>query len=223
MPDFLGRVSGFFRRRRLARFKQIFPAEACRTAIDLGGSTYHWELLDYPGDVTIVNRDAAEVQPLSGSAQRRYAIRIADASRTGLPAGSFDLAFSNSVIEHVGDFDDQRRFAQEMLRLGGGVWCQTPNRWFFFETHLMTAFVHYLPRRWQIPLVRNFSLWGWINRPDRATAAAYLGITRLLTRREMEELFPGCEILTERFLGFAKSFVAVRRPPAPPPTPQEVR
>jgi hypothetical protein len=214
MPEFLGRVSGFFRRRRLARFKRIFPAAACRSAIDLGGSTYHWELLDYPGCVVIVNRDAAEVQPVSSSPERRYEIRIADASHTGLPDASFDLAFSNSVIEHVGGIEEQRRFAAEMLRLGRGVWCQTPNRWFFFETHLMTALVHYLPRRWQIPLVRNFSLWGWINRPDRAAAAAYLDITRLLTRREMAQLFPGCEILTERFLGLAKSFVAVRAPRA---------
>jgi hypothetical protein len=37
---------------------------------------------------------------------------------------------------------------------------------------------------------------------------------RLLTLREMEELFPDCEILRERFLGiFTKSYIAFR--PAP--------
>ena len=211
MPAFLGTVSGFFRRRRLRRFRAFFSEAACRRVVDLGGSTYHWELLDWPGEVSIVNRDAEELGTGLGNDRRRYRFVVADATRTGLPDGSFDLAFSNSVIEHVGDREDQRRFAAEMLRLAPNVWCQSPNRWFFFETHLMTVFVHYLPLSWQVPLVRNFSLWGWLNRPTRDQARAYLGISRLLTRRDMEELFPGCEILVERFLGLPKSFVAVRR------------
>ena len=39
--------------------------------------------------------------------------------------------------------------------------------------------------------------------------------TRLLTRREMQVLFPDCQILTERILGLIpKSYIAVRRNPA---------
>jgi len=33
---------------------------------------------------------------------------------------------------------------------------------------------------------------------------------RLLTYSEMKQLFPDCTILKERFLGFTKSYVAVR-------------
>ncbi len=36
--------------------------------------------------------------------------------------------------------------------------------------------------------------------------------TRLLTKREMRQLFPDCEIYTEKLLGFIpKSYIAVRK------------
>ncbi len=62
---------------------------------------------------------------------------------------SFDLVFSNSVIEHVGSRDTQARFASEIARVGKLFWLQTPNRYFPIEQHLWTPLVHWLPRRWQ--------------------------------------------------------------------------
>ena len=38
----------------------------------------------------------------------------------------FDIVFSNSVIEHVGDFQDQKLFSKEILRVGKKIWIQTP-------------------------------------------------------------------------------------------------
>ena len=118
--------------------------------------------------------------------------------------------FSNSVIEHVGTWQRQQAFAAEVRRVGRGLWIQTPARGFFIEPHLLTPFIHWLPRRWQRRLLRNFTLRGWIDRPGPAEVDAFLDEVRLLTLAEMRTLFPDCTILREQFCGMTKSYVAVR-------------
>ena len=83
--------------------------------------------------------------------------------------GAFDIAFSNSVIEHVGSFEEQTRFAEQLRRVATGVWVQTPARGFPLETHLLMPLIHYLPLRWQTRLVRNLTVWGWLTRPTPGT------------------------------------------------------
>jgi ubiquinone/menaquinone biosynthesis C-methylase UbiE len=48
---------------------------------------------------------------------------------------AFDVVFSNSVIEHVGDFSDQHRMANEIRRVGKRYFIQTQNRHFHIEQH----------------------------------------------------------------------------------------
>jgi hypothetical protein len=54
-----------------------------------------------------------------------------------------------------------------------------------------------------------------LNRPaePRRWIDAFLTGVRLLTFLEMQELFPDCTILRERFLELTKSYVAVRSHP----------
>jgi hypothetical protein len=126
--------------------------------------------------------------------------------------GAFDVAFCNSVIEHVGGRDEQAALAAQLSRVARGLWVQTPARGFPLEPHLLTPFFHFLPRRWQRRLARNFTVWGWLTRPDRERARAMVDAISLLGYREFAALFPDCEIRRERFLGWTKSYVAVRVP-----------
>ena len=132
---------------------------------------------------------------------------------------SFDIVFSNSVIEHVGAAQDQQRFASEAARVGKCYWVQTPNRWFPVELHLLTPFLHYLPRSWQSRVARRFTVWEHIARPrpDQREfyIEHYLRDIRLLDARTLQQLFPGAQLIRERFCGFTKSLIAMRRDQRP--------
>jgi len=140
---------------------------------------------------------------------------VADGCALDYPDQSFDVGYSNSVIEHVGTFERQKAFAREIRRVGKAIWVQTPAQEFFMEPHLIAPFIHWLPRSWQRRLIRYFTVWGWLKKPTPAEVEGFLDEVRLITFAEMKELFPDCEILRERFLGMTKSYIAVRvAPPA---------
>ena len=69
----------------------------------------------------------------------------ADALELPFDDGSFDVVFSNAVIEHVGGEAEQRRFVAEALRVGRRAFITTPNRWFPVEVHTRLPLVHWLP------------------------------------------------------------------------------
>jgi SAM-dependent methyltransferase len=60
---------------------------------------------------------------------------------------TFDVAFSNAVLEHVGDAERQRRFVEEAVRVSRRVFLTTPNRWFPIEVHTRLPLVHWLPEQ----------------------------------------------------------------------------
>jgi SAM-dependent methyltransferase len=68
-----------------------------------------------------------------------------DALELPFEDGSFDVVFSNAVIEHVGAEPEQRRFVAEVLRVAPRAFVTTPNRWFPIEVHTRLPLVHWLP------------------------------------------------------------------------------
>jgi hypothetical protein len=118
----------------------------------------------------------------------------------------FDVVFSNSVIEHVGDFADQRRMADEVQRVGRRYYVQTPNRYFPMEPHFLFPLFGVLPIPVRAFLLRHLSL-GWYTKiGDRAESFRVARSIRLLTRRELLSLFPGAQLVRERVAGLTKSY-----------------
>jgi ubiquinone/menaquinone biosynthesis C-methylase UbiE len=201
-----------FRRRRYRNFTSLFPPENCKRILDLGGSAEIWEMMNYSAEITLLNLSTLWLSVPEGS-PRTYTTVVGDARQTTYADESFDLAFSNSVIEHVGNEQDAARFAREMQRVGKAFYCQTPNKWFPIEPHLGTICLHWMPSLLDRYFVlRYFTLWGLMHKPDRSTAKLAARDARLLTKRELKRLFPEAEIVTERFLLMPKSFIAMRRP-----------
>jgi ubiquinone/menaquinone biosynthesis C-methylase UbiE len=125
---------------------------------------------------------------------------------------SFDIVFSNSVIEHVGSPADQEAFAKEIARVGRSYFVQTPNRSFLIEPHYLTPLFQFLPQAIQRRAARNVTVWGLLTRPSQEEVDARVRQLRLLAPDGMRRLFPDGRLHRERVLGLSKSLVVVRGP-----------
>lgn len=193
----------------MERFAREFQITTQTRVLDIGGTPECWDLSPVRPRLVLLNT------PRAKDDLRRAAEWVAGDGRS-LPFrdGAFDLVFSNSVIEHVGDRESQSRFAREVARVGRSYWVQTPDRRFPVEQHLLTPLIHWLPRPWQRVIVPRWNVWSAVVpvTPDRRRfyIEHYLNDIRLLTARELRELFPRGRIIRERFLGLSKSLIAFR-------------
>jgi hypothetical protein len=205
-PARLYRPTLRFRRKRMEAFRRTFDPGPKTRILDVGGTETNWQLLDIRSEIVLLNIVVPETPPRAAN------VRDVAGDGTRLEYGDleFDICFSNSTIEHVGAPERQRLFAREVRRVAAAVYVQTPARCFPFEPHWLGFGIHWLPRSWQRRLARYVTVYGWLARPTQAQVNALVDEYRLLTHREMTELFPDCEIRRERFLGLTKCYVAVR-------------
>jgi hypothetical protein len=140
------------------------------------GYTYNFFEEHYPWPHRIT---AVSDRPLERFAQAFPQIRCVVADGRALPFddGAFDVAFSNAVVEHVGDRDDQRRFVGELCRVARRVFVTTPNRLFPLEVHTLMPFAHWLPRPAADRVFAALRRRGWDG-------------VELLTPRQLLALFP---------------------------------
>ena len=147
-------------------------------------------ILNLPGRIQPFERTHHTVSYLEGDA----------CEVDGVRDGEFEIVFSNCVIEHVGSDDRQRAFASEVRRVGKKFWVQTPSKWFPIEAHCGMPFWWFYPET----LRRAFQR-GWRKKLPAWTEA--VENTRVLTRRQLIDLFPEAKIKVERFAGLSKSYV----------------
>ncbi len=198
-----------FRARRMALLARTVGLTQGMRVLDVGGTIDIWRLAPVMPRLVLLNQARARYEIGNGEA-----VVLGDGASLPFADQSFDLVFSNSVIEHVGGRAEQIRFASEVARVGKQYWVQTPNRHFPIEHHLWTPLIHWLPRRWQAAIAKRFSVWQILT---RATADQrefyvnhYLDSIRLLAASDLRSLFPGATIVRERHLGWTKSLIAHR-------------
>jgi len=182
----------------------FFDLQPGSKVVDLGGVSRIWNCIETPLDITIVNLPSA-YKGEDLKSHHHFTYLDGDAtSLTQFKDMSFDLAFSNSVIEHVGDASKQQMFAQEIRRLAPCYYVQTPSIWFPLEAHTGIVFWWFLPRWLKASMHRR---WARIL-PD--WNEMILG-TRIITRRDLRHFFPGGIIKTERVFGWPKSYFVLRK------------
>lgn len=198
-----------FRPRRLRAFYRLLGIGVQTRVLDIGGGAFFWDLALSEGfqlpQVTILN-----IRPPGDQARSYLEWIVGDARATQLRDDSFDVVFSNSLVEHLGDWTSQQHFADEVRRLAPRYFIQTPDRFCPVEPHFVTPFVHWLPKNVRRRMIRNLTIWGLTARPSQSYCDNLCEELTLLSKREMSTLFPDSQILSERFVGLPKSIIAVR-------------
>ena len=144
------------RAKKFALFSGVFCPRPEDRVLDIGASGavfLHYTFEDvypHPQRITAGGCDLGEVL----SARHYYPLpsyAVFDGCYLPFPDKSFDLVFSNAVIEHIPG--RQRQFADEVTRVGKSWFVTTPNYWYPFETHYHLPFIQFLPR----PLQREYN------------------------------------------------------------------
>ncbi len=186
----------------------ISDLEAPVRIVDLGGTVNFWETMGVAGDssfhVTVVNID-----PQDSSFSN---IRFVEADATNLSMfheDEFDVGFSNSAIEHLFSFENQKKMASEILRVAKSIWVQTPNYWFPVEPHFLCPFWQFMPVPVRAFIVSKMRVGQRGPYPSYEKALESVREIRLLSRRDLNRLFPSGEIFPEKFFLLNKSWIVV--------------
>jgi 2-polyprenyl-3-methyl-5-hydroxy-6-metoxy-1,4-benzoquinol methylase len=201
-------LGGKFRSKRFAFFEELFwktfKGEKKITILDLGGTEEFWKdkklIHDKRVTITLLN---LEKSPVTTNSLINIAGDATDLS--AFDDQSFDLVFSNSVIEHLYTYENQKNMASEIRRVGKKYFVQTPNKYFFIEPHYALPLVQFLPRTFVFFILTKTKL-SRMKKWDPTYAQNYLEEIRLLSLQEMQQLFPDGKVFCEKFLGMKKSF-----------------
>jgi len=111
-----GLVFKTFRKKRFTQFVQYIQPLPHERVLDIGGYPSTWSGQQHlVAEIHIVN--IHEITPPADPGNIR--LHIADGCALPFADHSYDIVFSNSVIEHVGDLEHQQAFAREVSRVGG--------------------------------------------------------------------------------------------------------
>lgn len=207
-PTSLGAAA---RRRRWEIFTELFPGFTEMRVVDLGGTVESWRRAPVrPREVVVVNlfepgtSDDASIVPVTGDAcAARQALRSAGV------AGGFDLAFSNSLVEHVGGHSQRAALAEEIRALAPRHWVQTPYRYFPVEPHWLFPFMQFLP---MTARARVATTWPLVHTLPETREEAMTDVqwTELIGIAELRSYFPDSRVVHEKLGGLTKSIIAVR-------------
>ncbi|HUT77211.1 MAG TPA: class I SAM-dependent methyltransferase [Polyangia bacterium] len=191
------RLAGRFANRARSRrydwyLRTMRPARDERLLdVGCGGS---WSLAERDPEAMVTGVDLIDRGGFERPNQRFVA---ADACKLPFEDDSFDLAYSNSLVEHIA-VERRPDFAAEIRRVARRYWVQTPNYWFPIEPHALLPGAQFLPE----PARRV----AWRASPR---GIDYEDSLRLLKAGELARLFPDALILHERAGPLTKSLVAV--------------
>jgi SAM-dependent methyltransferase len=196
--------------RKYNLFLQKINPSAMDKILDVGYSNIEYSLVDnfleknypYPSNITALGIEDYDLF------KQRYpdvnTVRY-DGSVFPFEDKSFDIGWSNAVIEHVGNRECQLQFLKELCRTCKKVYFTTPNRYFPYEVHTRYPLIHWLPQK---IFNRILSI-----TPKKWAAGDYMN---LLSEKSLKILLKKCNVTKgsyilhkNRFMGFTMDFSVI--------------
>jgi hypothetical protein len=200
----LKRLSQRSREQKFALFHSVFRPRPEDRVLDVGVSGWFFarytfeDFYPYPQRITAGTIQFNEL----ASARRAYSLPsyvMLDGCQLPFADKTFEMVFSNAVIEHIMGKGKQAEFASEIMRVGKSWFVTTPNYWFPFEPHYQLPFIQFLPR----PAQRVYNrLLG------TAIPKGQVQDLALLSARELQRLFPTSLIARMRLTLWPETLVA---------------
>lgn len=181
------------------------------TILDVGGRYDYWKSMEFRYehlcDFVLANLEQIDIPDDA----HNYQYVIADGrSLAQYTSDCFDVAYSNSTIEHVGGKPEWKKMAAEMQRVGKHYFCQTPNKFFPIEPHFLFPFFQFLPLSLRSKMIYKHQLGSTRRGRDYKDSLAIAEGIKLLSFSDLKQLFPDATIKRERFFGLTKSFMVYK-------------
>jgi 2-polyprenyl-3-methyl-5-hydroxy-6-metoxy-1,4-benzoquinol methylase len=178
--------------------------------IDLGGDVNYWVQLNWQQptiETTLLNLYDNKIED---ALKTNFISVKGNALEAPFNDKSFDLVFSNSVIEHVGSYAHQTKFADEVRRLSDRYIVQTPSLWFPLEPHSLIPLFQFIPHSIRAILIMLFNINYFPKAKTYSEALVTSRTTLMFTKKRFKKLFPEAEIQVEKLFGIPKSYTAVK-------------
>lgn len=201
-----GSLGDRFRAKRFRLFEYFLEQlDKPVNILDVGGAESFWINRSFHKrqdvHITLLNLEEQEVRSsnmVSVSGDATDLSQYADSA--------YDIVFSNSVIEHLYTLENQKKMANECMRVGANYFIQTPNKYFLIEPHYRIPFFNFLPRSlayWILTKTR----WSLGQKWKPEDAKVTMDEIRLLSKSEFKSLFSGASLYTEKLFFLRKSFI----------------
>lgn len=206
LEKFANNISKASRAKKLKLFFSTVNPGRTDTILDVGVNNYEYSTNDnfleknypYPENITAVSREG-----LDKFKEKYPLVRAVAADGRNLPFAdnAFGVAYSNAVIEHVGNRREQADFLKELYRVSRRGFITTPNRNFPVEVHTRVPLLHLLlPKpafdRFLALIGKKWAAGGYMNLLD------YKSLISLLKESGIREF----KVSRNRFFGFTMTF-----------------
>ncbi len=192
------------------RIKELAAQKDVYNILDIGGDISYWKHVGWNCancHIHLLNLYENYIEDKDAS---NYHTIVGNALELPFQKGKFDLVFSNSVIEHVGSYENQKKFAEEVTRVCNRYIIQTPSLWFPLEPHSLIPLFQFIPHKLRALLIMRFNINYFPKKSTYKEALVVSRSTLMFTKKRFRQLFPDAEIQVEKLFGIPKSYTAIK-------------